>query len=175
MNADERKRLMGLSEKAAKGPWTVTPCSGGGVILAARGDPEKVLPSFSLQFPEGADAEFIAAAREAVPELLDALDESERIASNLDAVNKAIYRSMSEICGVAVDGFSDIQPVLMGLRVDADLFYSIKAENAALRERLERVVKAVREYLDDEDRDGLDDINLRAALARADKTDKEGQ
>lgn len=147
MTDKQIRKLRELEAKATKGPWE--PCGCRFSIVTAQITPQETMDICDTKINDAISCEqaeanncFISAARSAVPELLDALERSERIASNLDAVNKAIYRSMSEICGVAVDGFSDIQPVLMGLRVDADLFYSIKAENAALKARVAVLEKA---------------------------------
>lgn len=76
----DRVRLRELAEKATPGPWITERVFGGLVSVFAflpedRDDPTSVSVDL-FEDPARADCDFVAAARLAVPELLDLLDEA---------------------------------------------------------------------------------------------------
>jgi hypothetical protein len=92
----DRSRLRALAEQATSGPWTVTGAttdgSGCGEVTAADGLVIAWCGMYSVkERQKGQDdynAEFIAAARNAILSLLDAADERHRLASE---INKYAY------------------------------------------------------------------------------------
>jgi hypothetical protein len=87
MTPDRRAQWKQLAERALPGPWTAGPENG-----ELAGDPDDPWVVFGLSFwvsissnDTKADAEFIAAARTAVPELLDALEAAEAEIAKLRA------------------------------------------------------------------------------------------
>jgi ABC-type nitrate/sulfonate/bicarbonate transport system substrate-binding protein len=85
ISSDERERLRGLVVAAAEGPWDVE----GREVYT--GNCETVAMATQHE-----DAAFIAAARTAVPALLDALEEAERDAKEWRATARSIAIRLGE-------------------------------------------------------------------------------
>lgn len=138
MTREERKRLRELVDKATPGPWTEEPLN---ALLRFGRKQDGPWCDHDGVCPDDADAEFIAAARTAVPALLDALERSERKLSNQEALEAHFYRQFKDLCGLTVTDHSDVDVALRALRFDADATDTLKAENAALRERVAALEK----------------------------------
>ena len=100
MTGEERSRLRALCEAATPGPWwTYEPASGGvGVCSGASTDPRRLLmrSTAGAQRPDD-DAAFAAAARTALPALLDALDAAEARATTAERERDAAVARIDDI------------------------------------------------------------------------------
>jgi hypothetical protein len=84
------KRLRELTEKATTGPWEahwVKQHTGGECCFIEHGNAE--MPSLELDIATHADADFIAAARNSLPELLDELERLRARVNNLVQIKRA--------------------------------------------------------------------------------------
>lgn len=95
----DREELRRLCEAATPGPWTLDPCDGefgfvrSGIVWTAQNDSAAFSGTDFIQAKTEEDAAFIAAARAAVPALLDALEAAEARERRLrEAVTKCADR-----------------------------------------------------------------------------------
>lgn len=166
MNTEKRKRLRELEAKATPGPWESMDGPNVGIIKDATGRAVAMTIWMLRDFPGIAvpDAAFIAAARTAVPALLDALEESDRhyetaarqrhdYAARLEVAGKTWQRMLKSDCRgmgnpvAKVEAMREIQDILNGR---GSVRSELQAENAALRERvavLEKVREAAGEFI----------------------------
>lgn len=127
MNTEERKRLRELSDKATPGPWELEERGYSVCPIERNGDKLPAVAALPGYVKNGgqedfwaqwiSDAAFIAAARSAVPELLDALDEAEADRDELKALDAEAQHGADE---------------------QTKQMLRLQAENAALRAELER-------------------------------------
>lgn len=92
----DRNRLRTLSDKATEGPWyTFTTKLGriNGIGSKAILEDEAVMED---EWSDAADAEFIAASRTAVPELLDELEQAEVLIAQLRNILRSDEKVMQE-------------------------------------------------------------------------------
>lgn len=164
MTPEERKRLRELCEKATPGPWKpVTkmhksvPKDKGCVSLYG---PDCLIYSTPLEpgclrithDRQKADCRFIAAAREAVPALLDALEASEADVAELRALDAEAQVGADEQTKQLRVLQSENTLLLNSLgaaeRENERLRAALQSENAALRERLEEIERLTAKYAD---------------------------
>lgn len=147
----DRDRLRKLADNATPGPWDSDRDVSDGqmVVFESRGEDGGPIVCAGDDL-EKADAEFIAAARTAVPELLDALTRSE---------------AQSEVRRLQVAYWQERARVMEAgrkttIRTQAELRQEVTDERGAVTDLLEQLkirdarIQAVRDVLDEVDRYG---------------------
>jgi hypothetical protein len=172
LTQEERAEIRALSERATPGEWSVEGPSRGfaGYIIHGAGYVELASLLESSESDAEADAAFIAAARTALPRLLDALEAAER---ERDALNERLRHEVGppemcpscgscgyvECCGVRCTKFRDhARHYLEGLQYGA----------FALRAQADRAEARGFLALAETNRDAADALD---ALARATNAD----
>ena len=89
MNTEKRKRLRELAEKATPGPWRKVVCNKEDGWSCVMGEHEAVTDGVQTGEMNGDNADFIAAARNALPELLDEVERLRARVEVLEEVRKA--------------------------------------------------------------------------------------
>jgi len=91
LDAEELARLRALAEAASPAPWTIDQDARGTAVYDVTGS-VTICRSVTAAVQCRNDAAFIAAAREAVPALLDALERAEAVAEAADRFTDALTR-----------------------------------------------------------------------------------
>lgn len=131
MNTEERKRLRELCDKATPGPWRKVVCNKEDGWSCVMGEHEAVTDGVQTGEMNGDNADFIAAARNALPELLD---EVERLRARVERLEKV--REAAEKVDARIGHFHDA-PSNDGMPMLSLIVFAAGALRSALAAALE--------------------------------------